>query len=110
MDYPYFRGMVQKPLSERQPLIRIWLYLMICTSYFKNIAIQLSSHNSPMKISEPLFKLRKLNASFTFVVSLLESGRLAFLVGVITRQSATSALGLAVFSMFVQITKSCLVV
>ena len=55
--------------------------------------MQSSSHNFPIKISEPIFKLLKLNATLAFSVNLFNSGRIAFFVGDIMRPSATDNFG-----------------
>ena len=59
-----------------------------------------------METSEPILKLLKLKAVLALVVSLLYSGRLAFLVGDITRPSTTAILGPTVVVIFLQIAKS----
>ena len=55
--------------------------------------MQSSSHNCPIEISEPLFKLSKLNATLAFSVNLFDSGRIAFFVGDIMHPSATATFG-----------------
>ena len=62
------------------------------------MATQSSSHNWPIDISVPLFKLEKLYAIFAFRENASERGRDARLVGVIIRPSATLTYGPIVFS------------
>ena len=58
--------------------------------------MQSSSHNFPIKISEPIFKLLKLNATLAFSVNLFNSGRIAFFVRDIMRPYATSTPGIKI--------------
>ena len=86
-------GSFHNPLSVRLPRIRILLFLMIFTSYLEKIATQSSSHNCPMEINVPLFKLLKLYAKRACLVNPFGNGREAFFVGDIIRPSATLTYG-----------------
>ena len=55
--------------------------------------MKLSSRNFPIEISEPIFKLSKLNATLGFLVNLFDSGRIALFVGDIMRPSTTATFG-----------------
>ena len=69
--------------------------------------MQSQSHNFPIEISEPLFKLSKLNATLTFSVNLFDSGRIAFFVRDIMRPSTTATFGPKVSSDLSYMLRSC---
>ena len=90
-------GSFHNPLSVRLPRIRILLFFMIFTSYLEKIAMQSSSHNCPMEISDPLCRLLKLYATRACLENACGNGREAFLVGDIILPSATLTKGPIVF-------------
>ena len=69
--------------------------------------MQPQSHNFPIEISEPLFKLSKLNATLAFSVNLFDSGIIAFFVGYIMRPSATVTFGPEVSLILSHMLKLC---
>ena len=86
-------GSFHNPLSVCLPLIRILSFFIILTSYLEKISMQSSSHNCPMEIREPLFKLLKLYAKWTCLENAGGNGRVAFFVGDIILLSATLTKG-----------------
>ena len=69
--------------------------------------MQPQSHNFPIEISEPLFKLSKLNANLDFSVNLFDSGRIAFFVRDIMRPPSTAIFGPKVSLTLSYMLRSC---
>ena len=68
------KGMSQRPFGLRLPVMMIVLFFRTFNWYLEKISIQSSSHNYPMEIKDPVFRLSNKRAYFTLSVNLADKG------------------------------------
>ena len=96
------KGMSQRPFGLRLPVMMIALFFRILNWYLEKIVIQSSSHNFPMDINDPVFRLSNKKACCALSFNLADKGIFASEWGVMVLPFSTVTGGPFLTCMLVQ--------